>query len=267
MMARTFKTDLIEVSLRAAISKTIVSHLEKDQVLTTDIFKQLWRDLSSQQRLRDLFANAFNEYQERFNDFIFFRLSTILLETRRQVFELPFKWEKNDLFRQLVQSEGPAIYLAKHSPFSYGLREIIKGGRDTAILVAVVDPERLASRWRRSGIKDHSRISVFPRSAVSLLQLTEAMRADKIVCCYPDFKEDAFSEFAYVSPALFELGARVKAQLWFYRHETDDDGVVTGYLERASNSTVPLKSIQDFIIFLSEHNPLAILRVERPSPT
>ena len=41
------------------------------------------------------------------------------------------------------------------------------------------------------------------------------MRAQKIACCYADFREKRMVPYTFVSPAFFEFAARVAAHLWF----------------------------------------------------
>jgi hypothetical protein len=257
-MLKTLKTDGIELIICRIISNAIARNLANGQRITPVSFKLIWSDLLHEKVLSNLFPSVFNENQETFYDFIYSRFAAVLFDERHQVFELPYRWMNLDRFDDLIRSNAPSIVLGKHSRFSYSVREIIKRGREVAVIVASADSDRLVARWKRSGVKNASRITVVQRSPTSLVSLADALAAGKIVCSYPDFKSTASSPFNCVSPALFEFSDRVQGQLWFYKDETDDKGVVSGYMDRSPNWKTTSEAIHDFISFVSTGNPLAV---------
>jgi hypothetical protein len=258
-MLRTLKTEGIELIIRRIISNAIARNLATDQQITPVSFKLIWSDLLHEKVLSNLFPSVFNENQETFYDFIYSRFAGVLLDERHQVFELPYRWMNLDRLDDLIRSNAPSIVLGKHSLFCYSVREIIERGREVAVIAGFpADSDRILARWKRSGVKNPSRITVIQRSPTSLVTLANALAAGKIACCYPDFKSAESNPFNCVSPALFEFSGRVQGQLWFYKDETDDKGVVRGYLDRSPNWKTTPEAIHDFISFVSTGNPLAV---------
>src|SRR5439155_17333326 len=100
-MLRTRITDQIEMTIRTIVAKTINSHLETGHRINPNVRKKIWFDLIHDEMLRDLFTRAFNQYQEPFNDFIFYRLFNVILQTRGQMLEFAVKWNDSDLLHQL----------------------------------------------------------------------------------------------------------------------------------------------------------------------
>lgn len=244
---RSPEADALEQQIHDEIFSTVKFYFQSEKTINQSFCLRVWTSLRNNPALRDMYACAFNIFQDSFSEYIYIRLKTIVLNEYKVIICAPFAWLNPHHFEEILTDAHPSMGLACHSHILYDFREFLNRRND--VVTIAVNPEN--ARWKISltGNVIQSKLKIIPRDAKCLVRLLNASRSNKLICCNPDLAVSEIDQFSYVNPILFEFCNRIGLKIWFSKHSVTEDFTIQGEIMKVGICSDTREAVKKFIDF------------------
>lgn len=77
----------------------------------------------------------------------------------------------------------------------------------------------------------HPTLELIPNDRLSLVHISRALKAERLVCCAVDYRDPQTGIYNLISPAIFELARRATMPVYFATNAVADDGTIELFID------------------------------------